>query len=151
MHVQEAPSGCIAGKLLLTQHRPAVVRGKAVILKRGEIVVQRDDHYLPLLTISAPWFTFNPFGSFRDTYKQAYERRSGRIGELEAFLADLLILDPSLEDRFNKQAAYGDDDEQVAPKFEWDFEGAHAAADVLRSDAADAEKRAAIKKFQGKK
>lgn len=112
------------------------------------VTVKRGDHFVP----RSMWdfrLLFSP--GQMETYKDAYEGEKKRTARLEAFLDDLLIIDPPLRDRFNGYVPdeYADGDD--LPQFEWDFEGAHAAADVLRSDAADAKKREAVKKFQGKK
>lgn len=117
-----------------------------------DVMVKRADHYLPNPT--NPWARFSiDVGRFdlggghsRETYKQAFTKVSAKLTELESFLADLLILDPTLN-RFDA-AEFSKKGKRRTP-FKWNIAAVHDAAELLRADKAEGERREKLAELQG--
>ena len=121
-------------------------------VEAGQIVVLREDYFTTRKTLADYYaitdYSYGLPGFFKRTYKEAYEQELKRVVELETFLEDLATLDPQMAQRFS--AIDEGEGAELSESFAWDFKGAHAAADLLRSDADETVKRDAIKKFRGK-
>ena len=113
---------------------------------KNEVVVNREDHYMPFRPTSYSWLPL--VSLYPETFKSGYERKTEKLDEVRVFLEDLRTIFPEITERFNASPAPELDED--ADPFRWDFKGAHAAADLLRSDADEKVKRDAVKKFQGK-
>jgi len=116
-----------------------------------EIVVKREDYFVPRGSFAERFYELSSGGLYGSpwtkTFKIAHEEEANKGARLETFLEDLATLCPEVIARFN---AIPENDDDEPRGFAWDFEGAHAAADLLRSDADEKVKRDAIKKFRGK-
>jgi len=112
-----------------------------------DVTVKRADHYVPAQSNAfADLYGYRTgYSTSGQTFKSAFTKSSARVTELETFLADLLTVDPKLN-RFDA-AVFSKKGKRKTP-FKWNVTAVHDAAELIRSDKAEAERRDALKAMQ---